>query len=266
MKKLVVIALCLATRNVFGYYDPEVGRWLSRDPIEERGDSNAYSGCANAFISTIDILGLRPGVLNHVEAVLRRAWDYINPFDRSLVPWDQRDNTVVYNNEAFFAARYAGWIAEMERRADAYVASTAIAKCLSWGWNTSNSIGYTVADSHTYGLRQNIQPVNARGYTPMVRRLLRRLRGVGVPPTFPDANETQFGDVPQDEWAADIGGPGRFDLVVHQPIHLECLPNCSWKWASSLNVFDTLAGHAGLPGIPAWHAMISIKGGGKAIW
>jgi len=40
------------------YYDPETGRWPSRDPIEERGGVNLYGFVGNRSLNTIDILGL----------------------------------------------------------------------------------------------------------------------------------------------------------------------------------------------------------------
>ncbi len=41
----------------FRYYSPDLGRWLSRDPIEEEGGANLYATCLNNTISKIDILG-----------------------------------------------------------------------------------------------------------------------------------------------------------------------------------------------------------------
>jgi RHS repeat-associated protein len=42
----------------YRYYDPVTGRWLSRDPIEERGGINLYGFVGNNSISTTDYLGL----------------------------------------------------------------------------------------------------------------------------------------------------------------------------------------------------------------
>jgi RHS repeat-associated protein len=42
----------------FRFYDPSTGRWLSRDPIEERGGINVYGFLGNATISQVDWLGL----------------------------------------------------------------------------------------------------------------------------------------------------------------------------------------------------------------
>ena len=42
----------------FRYYSPVLGRWLSRDPIEERGCINVYAHTANRPIDRLDNVGL----------------------------------------------------------------------------------------------------------------------------------------------------------------------------------------------------------------
>ena len=42
------------------FYNPSMGRWLSRDPIEEDGGPNLYVVCANSLVSTTDSLGMLP--------------------------------------------------------------------------------------------------------------------------------------------------------------------------------------------------------------
>jgi RHS repeat-associated protein len=42
----------------FRYYDPETGRWLNRDPIEEAGGLNLYGFVGNDGVNRIDRLGL----------------------------------------------------------------------------------------------------------------------------------------------------------------------------------------------------------------
>jgi len=44
----------------FRYYTPETGRWLSRDPIGERGGLNLYAFVGNDGVNWIDGLGLNP--------------------------------------------------------------------------------------------------------------------------------------------------------------------------------------------------------------
>jgi RHS repeat-associated protein len=41
----------------YRYYDPSTGRWVSRDPIEERGGLNMYVMIRNNTINLLDILG-----------------------------------------------------------------------------------------------------------------------------------------------------------------------------------------------------------------
>jgi RHS repeat-associated protein len=40
------------------YYNGSTGRWLSRDPIGERGGANLYTFCHNNAINNADLLGL----------------------------------------------------------------------------------------------------------------------------------------------------------------------------------------------------------------
>ena len=41
----------------YRYYDADMGRWINRDPIEERGGNNLYGFCNNNAISNWDLLG-----------------------------------------------------------------------------------------------------------------------------------------------------------------------------------------------------------------
>ena len=41
----------------YRYYDPGTGRWLSRDPIEEKGGLNLYACATNNLVNHIDVLG-----------------------------------------------------------------------------------------------------------------------------------------------------------------------------------------------------------------
>ena len=41
----------------YRYYAPSLGRWISRDLIEENGGMNLYASCDNALISGVDFMG-----------------------------------------------------------------------------------------------------------------------------------------------------------------------------------------------------------------
>lgn len=45
----------------YRYYSAEMGRWLNRDPIEERGGVNLYGMVGNNIVAKWDILGLQDG-------------------------------------------------------------------------------------------------------------------------------------------------------------------------------------------------------------
>ncbi len=42
----------------YRYYNPELGRWVNRDPIGERGGSNVYCAFGNRSMDHVDLLGL----------------------------------------------------------------------------------------------------------------------------------------------------------------------------------------------------------------
>lgn len=44
----------------YRYYSPELGRWLSRDPIGERGGINLYGMVANDPLNRVDVIGTIP--------------------------------------------------------------------------------------------------------------------------------------------------------------------------------------------------------------
>ena len=51
------LAFC-ACRMASGFYNPEMGRWTTRDPIEEKDSPNLYAFVENNPISKIDPLGM----------------------------------------------------------------------------------------------------------------------------------------------------------------------------------------------------------------
>ena len=61
----------------YRYYNPTLGRWLSRDPIGENGGENLYVFVTNNSIGNVDILGLRccsEAQKQHCLDGLRDAW------------------------------------------------------------------------------------------------------------------------------------------------------------------------------------------------
>jgi hypothetical protein len=57
--RLAALALLLfLPLQAFSYYNASTGRWLSRDPISEKGGRNVYAFVANQPAGRIDLLGL----------------------------------------------------------------------------------------------------------------------------------------------------------------------------------------------------------------
>jgi len=58
---LVVVVLVVQTQTVKAHYDPNIGRWISRDPIYEIGGVNLYGFVGNDGVDRLDFLGLMDG-------------------------------------------------------------------------------------------------------------------------------------------------------------------------------------------------------------
>ena len=54
---------CGITPSAFGFYNPNVGRWTTRDPIEEDDSPNLYQFVKNNPLLFIDLLGLRRWIM-----------------------------------------------------------------------------------------------------------------------------------------------------------------------------------------------------------
>ena len=59
MRTVLITALLLCCVNIFAYHDPNTGRFISRDPIEEDGGLNLYAMVWNNPINRTDNLGLK---------------------------------------------------------------------------------------------------------------------------------------------------------------------------------------------------------------
>jgi|GEM_PF-3375297 len=57
---LALVHLVFLANSAQAHYDPNVGRWLSRDPIAERGGVNLYGFVGNDGVSLVDKNGLLP--------------------------------------------------------------------------------------------------------------------------------------------------------------------------------------------------------------
>ena len=65
--KYLLLCCILLPITTFGYYCPNVGRWTTRDPIEEKGGANLYAFCKNDPIGKVDPLGQDVYLMNAGE-------------------------------------------------------------------------------------------------------------------------------------------------------------------------------------------------------
>ena len=65
----------------FRYYNPEMGRWLSKDPIEEKGGMNLYAMLGNKSVNALDYLGLVFRNLDCLNCLgyATQEWEGISP-------------------------------------------------------------------------------------------------------------------------------------------------------------------------------------------
>ncbi len=63
------------------YYEPKLGRWLGRDPIEEKGGLNLYGFVRNNGVNKWDYLGMQGGMAPGDETVVRLP-EFPTMFDR----------------------------------------------------------------------------------------------------------------------------------------------------------------------------------------
>ncbi len=54
---LIVFALCASPQTALAYYNPNTGRFLSRDPIQEGDGPNVYAFVRNGPVNAVDPLG-----------------------------------------------------------------------------------------------------------------------------------------------------------------------------------------------------------------
>ena len=80
----------------FRYYNPETGRWLNRDPIEERGGINLYNCVGNNPINGVDLNGLLiiyiGGAMEQTLGQLDGFGDFVGAGES--FPWDSTDAIV----------------------------------------------------------------------------------------------------------------------------------------------------------------------------
>lgn len=83
---IIIVLFALTTTSLFGFYDPSVGRFLNRDPLEEPGGLNLYAFCNGDPVNNIDYLGKVVILIHGVNT--DAAW-----FDNAKIGLENAGNT-----------------------------------------------------------------------------------------------------------------------------------------------------------------------------
>jgi uncharacterized protein RhaS with RHS repeats len=76
---LAVASLFVLAHTAQAHYDSNIGRWISRDPIEEDGGLNLYGFVGNGGPSRIDVLGLCP---TECEEIAKKIADLVKELEK----------------------------------------------------------------------------------------------------------------------------------------------------------------------------------------
>lgn len=106
MKKLSLMSVCCClVQAAVAFYNPQMGRWMTRDPIEEKGGENLYAFCFSNPLTFYDSEG----------ALVLTGPLLVPPQEPHW--WDQLGSgTGPFNEEQWFKNRYPHLLAEARQR------------------------------------------------------------------------------------------------------------------------------------------------------
>lgn len=73
MRSIALGIACFVSINAHAYFNPHIGRWANRDPIDENGGYNLYGFVGNRPVSRVDLLGLADTSIRGPSAAIS-AW------------------------------------------------------------------------------------------------------------------------------------------------------------------------------------------------
>jgi RHS repeat-associated protein len=158
----------------YRYYNPNTGRWVSRDPIGEKGGVSLYGYVNNRSTSRLDYLGLSSGP--PAPYVPGPTWtDHLDP--------DFGGGDDYIDNKNWFDKNYPGWISYIKMWFTLRIHEQINAVC---------SKSKTTIDG---GVSKDVDPMYQNDDS-------------GGRTWDDSANETLYGDAAQSEWSADkvLGG------------------------------------------------------------
>ncbi|MDD4406128.1 MAG: RHS repeat-associated core domain-containing protein [Parabacteroides sp.] len=196
----------------YRYYSPALGRWLSRDPIEEQGGLNLYAFVNNDPVNKVDIGGLAsvPKMRQHLR------WNFLGGITEPEV--DQTE---------WFNMSYPMWIEN--------------AKSVF-----SDRTKYRIENTNICGKKNVLEDPFQLDVIPFYSGE----GGMFNKRPYPGQTETLFGDNPQSSFSADVVlGSFRFKLdstisveySISKSMLYSAAPCCwAYHWSADLVVVDHL--------------------------
>ena len=190
-------------------YRPDIGRWMSRDPMGEEECANCYLSSRNALVLFLDINGL------FVYPIILTPPDTLPPVPEGPSPFDHFGNgTGPFHEEWWFEQNYPGWL-------------TFSKKTFTEEINAGvDCVGESFAGPSS---RLSVYPSGKRGGMPFWRT--------------PGGNEADHGDKGQSDFSADkILGSFTIDYVTPVQIqYKDCINGKrKFKWKTTMYVEDIL--------------------------
>ena len=206
------------------YYDPVTGRWLTKDPIGEKGGINQYEMLHNYPSNDTDVLGFYSAGCGYgampsdCDGVPDGEVDSV-PSELDHLGW----STSPLGQEKWFRDHYPGWLKETER-ANGVVINE---------WADSNFLKSPFPGPSK---RSNVYPVNYKNEA---------IKGGFLNPIVDtNGNENLYGDAPQSAWSTDKI-LGQFSIDVKTPVEIhwgevDTEGFSAFTWSASMYVEDVL--------------------------
>jgi hypothetical protein len=139
------------------FYNPATGRWINRDPIEERGGINLYTFAANSPVNQVDVLGKWNSKVHYEKTAIWSQWiGFVGTF-AAIIAQANNDVDRFFGSQSSLPWGELGrhmlvWIGGKDSRDHYYDEEFERAKALLHGSNVTVTICVRAAEAFGRGL------------------------------------------------------------------------------------------------------------------